>query len=163
MRIIAALFLVTLALVAGQSSAGQGGSPKPPDTLVITVNEPTFKAGSMVAITVHFTNMSKQPMDASGTFSDETGLDSNFLFDVRDPKGHLAAKRAYLHPELWSGHAILDRVVKPDETLSEEQDISRLYDMTKPGKYVIQASRAIPKEMGGGVVRSNVVTVTVTP
>jgi hypothetical protein len=165
MKIMAALFIVTatVALVAGQSSAGQGGSAKPPAALVITTEQPTVKAGSMVAITVHFTNTSKQPIDAGGTFNDATGLDSNFLFDVRDDKGHLAAKRAYRHPELWSGHAILDRVVKPDETLSEEQDISRLYDMTKPGKYVIQASRAIPKEMGGGVVKSNSVSVTVTP
>jgi hypothetical protein len=163
MKIMAALFLVTAALVAGQNSAGQGGSAKPPAELAITTERPTVKAGSVVAITVHFTNNSKQPIDASGTFSDATGLDSNFQFDVRDANGHLTPKRAYQHPELWSAHAILDRVAKPDETLSEEQDISRLYDVTKPGKYVIKASRAIPKEMGGGVVKSNAVSITVTP
>jgi hypothetical protein len=38
---------------------------------------------------------------------------------------------------------------------------SKLYDMSRPGKYLIQVSRVVPKELGGGVVKSNAVTVTV--
>jgi len=163
MRIIATLLTVTMVLFVGQNSAGQGSSAKPPFAIVITVDTPTVKSGSMVSIKVRLTNASNQPLDASGSFSDMTGLDSNFLFEVRDNQGHLASKRIYPHPEVAGGHAILDRIVKPDETLAEDQDISRLYNMTKPSKYMIQASREAPKEMGGGVVKSNVVTVTVTP
>ena len=160
MRIIAALLLATAPVVL---VAGQGSSAKSPVTIVITTEQLKVKAGSTVSIKVRLTNTSNQPLDASGSFSDLTGLDSNFLFEVRDNQGHLVAKRVYPHPELAGGHAILDRIVKPGETLAEDQDISRLYDMTKPGKYMIQASREIPKEMGGGVVKSNVVSLTVTP
>jgi hypothetical protein len=160
MRLIVTLLLVTvpMALVNGQDR-----SVKQPFAIVISAEEQTLKAGSTVSIKVRLTNTSSQPLDASGSFSDLTGLDSNFLFDVRDNQGHLAPKRIYRHSELAGGHAILDRIVRPGETLTENQDISRLYDMTKPGKYVIQISREIPKEMGGGVVRSNTVAVTVTP
>ena len=33
--------------------------------------------------------------------------------------------------------------------------------MTRPGNYTIQVSRAVPKELGGGTVKSNVLTITV--
>ncbi|MGB6499412.1 MAG: hypothetical protein WBF09_20615 [Candidatus Acidiferrum sp.] len=161
-RIIAALFMVTVVLVPGQNTAGQGNSAKPPFKIVIAVESATIKAGSGVSINARLANTSNQPLDASGCYCGPSGLDSLFTWVVRD-KGHLTAKKVYPHPELATGEVILDRVVQPGSELSGDQDISRLYDMTKPGKYVIQASRAIPKEMGGGVVKSNAVTVTVTP
>jgi hypothetical protein len=83
------------------------------------------------------------------------------MWDARDNK-HPTTKKVYPHPELATGSAILERIIQPGGEISVDQDISRLYDMTKPGKYVIQASREIPKEMGGGVVRSNSITATVT-
>jgi hypothetical protein len=163
MRIIAALFMVTVVLVAGQNTVGQGNSAKPPFTIVIAVESATIKAGSGVSINARLANTSNQPVDASGCYCGPAGLDSAFTWEVRDDKGHLAAKRVYPHPELATGSAILNRIIQPGGEISGDQDISRLYDMTKPGKYVIQASRAIPKEMGGGVVKSNPVSLTVTP
>ena len=167
MRIIAALLSVAVVLVAGQNSAGQGsaghGSAKAPFAIVITVETPTVKAGTGVSIKVRLTNTSSQPLDASGCYCGPSGLDSTFTWEVRDSSGHLIAKRVYPHPELATGSPILDRIIQPGGDISGDQDISRLYDMTKPGKYVIQASRELPKEMGGGFVKSNAVSVTVTP
>lgn len=40
--------------------------------------------------------------------------------------------------------------------------VTKFYDMSRPGKYTIQVSRAVPKELGGGTVKSNAITVTVT-
>jgi hypothetical protein len=33
--------------------------------------------------------------------------------------------------------------------------------MSRPGKYTVQVSRAVPKELGGGTVKSNTLTITV--
>jgi hypothetical protein len=41
--------------------------------------------------------------------------------------------------------------------------ISRLYDLSQPGDYTIQLSRAVSDDPKNGVVKSNVITVTVTP
>ena len=73
----------------------------------------------------------------------------------------MVAKRIYPHPELAPSSAILDRIVKPGESIAGSQDISRLFEMSRPGKYVIQASRRISDEKDSEVVKSNKVTVTV--
>lgn len=166
-RTPAALLSVAVVLLAGQNSVGQTSAAqratKSPIAIAITVETPTVKAGTGVSIRASLTNNSNQPLDASGCYCGPSGLDSAFKWEVRDSSGHLASKRVCPHPEVATGSPILDRIIAPGGAISGDQDVSRLYDMTRPGKYVIQASREIPKEMGGGVVKSNVVTVTVAP
>ena len=99
--------------------------------------------------------------DKSGCYCGPSGLDSYLTWEVRDDQGHFAAKRVYPHPELATRSAILERIVKPGESLAGSQDISRLYDMSRPGKYVIQASRRVSDTKDAYVVKSNKVTVTV--
>jgi hypothetical protein len=159
--------LVAAVLFGYQNSVGQvraaPGSAKPPLAIVIAAASTTLKAGTGVSIRASLTNNSNRPLDASGCYCGPAGLDSAFTWEVRDSSGRLTRKRVYPHPEVATGSAILDRIIQPGGDISGDQDISRLYDMAKPGKYAIQASRDVPKEMGGGVVKSNVVTVTVIP
>lgn len=145
-----------LVLVLGRGAAAQG-EPKPPITITLT---PETITGAAVSVRTVLTNNSKQPFDASGCYCGPAGLDSLFKWEVHD-NGQLAAKRVYPHPELATGKIILDRVVKPGGQLSGSQDISRLYDMTKPGKYTILAIVGLPKQMGGGTIKSNTITITV--
>jgi hypothetical protein len=167
MRTPAALLPVAVVLFASQNSVGQTDAAqrpaKSPIAIAITVETPTVKAGTGVSIRASLTNNSDRPLDASGCYCGPSGLDSAFTWEVRDSSGHLASKRVYPHPEVATGSPILDRIIAPGGDISGDQDVSRLYDMTKPGKYLIQASREVPKDMGGGVVKSNVVTVTVAP
>jgi hypothetical protein len=142
---------------------GQNKNPKEPFTIVIKVETPIVKTGSAVSVNGRLTNTSNQPIDASGCYCGPSGLDSYLTWEVRDDKGHLAAKRIYSHPELATSSAILDRIMNPGERLAGSQDISRLYDMSRPGKYVIQASRQTPDGRDAHVVKSNKVTVTVIP
>jgi hypothetical protein len=41
--------------------------------------------------------------------------------------------------------------------------VSRLHDMSRPGQYVIQVSRYVSDNLKDGVLKSNIITVTVTP
>lgn len=159
MRILAALLLVATSAVL---VLAQDRAAKQPFTIAISPVNATVKAGADVWIKVQLTNTSKQDLDTSANISDLTGLDPNFVPQVRDSRGHLAPKRVYPHPELAGGHPVLDRILRPGENLAEEQNVSRLYDMTRPGEYVIQVSRDVPKELGKGTVKSNTITITVT-
>ncbi len=134
-----------------------------PFTLVISSEAKSVKVGSAVEIKLSLTNDSAQDIDASANISDLTGVDPNFIFEVRDAAGMLVAKRRYEHPELATGHAMLNRVIKPGKTLEETADIGRLYDMSRPGEYNIQASRRSSENEKDAVVKSNKIRITVTP
>jgi hypothetical protein len=134
-----------------------------PFTLVISSEAKSVKVGSAVEIKLSLTNASAQDIDASANISDLTGVDPNFIFEVRDAIGNLVSKREYEHPELATGHALLNRVIKPGKTLEEKADIGRLYDMSRPGEYSIQASRRASENEKDGFVKSNKIRITVTP
>jgi len=112
-------------------------------------------------VVVKITNHSTERLDESGSISGMTGLDPNLGFDVRDTRGNLIARKAYEHPELATGHPV-NRSIESGETLTEEQNISRLCDITQPGSYVVQVSRSRFGGTTSGVVKSNKVTIVVT-
>lgn len=159
MWILLILMLVSVTPVhaSRQNTTAKG----PPFTIVITVETPVVKAGSSVSVVGRLTNTSSKPLDASGCYCGPSGLDSYLTWEVHDDKGRLAAMRVYPHPELATSSAILSRFVKPGESLAGSQDIGRLFDMTRPGTYVIQASRRVSDEKDSAVVKSNKVTVTI--
>jgi hypothetical protein len=159
MRIISVLVLAAAALAFPL----RFHAANKPFSLVISSESKSFKAGSAVVINVSLTNNSDKDIDASANISDSTGIDPNFLFDVRDAAGNLVAKRVYKNPELSTGHAMLGRLIKPGRTFEENADLNRLYDMSRPGEYDIQASRRASENENDGVVKSNGIRIAVTP
>ena len=160
MRTLLIVLLVT-SLVAPVS--GQGTAPRQPFTIVIKAERPSVKAGTGVWVNVNLTNTSNQDIDTSANISSLTGIDPNFVFDVRDAAGNLVPKVVYEHPELADGKLIMDRLVKPKESLIEQEEVSRLHDMSRPGQYLIQVSRPVSKNKKDDVVKSNKITLAVTP
>ena len=153
MRIPFALLLVVVSAlfaVAGTHAAKQ------PLTIDISADKSTVKAGSPVWIKVHVTNTSKKELDFSASVNNMTGADPNYRFDVRDEAEHAVAKRVYEHPELATGSPV-SRTLKPGESYSDDQDVSRVIDMSRPGQYAIQVSWT-----KDAAVKSNTITVTVT-
>jgi len=51
---------------------------------------------------------------------------------------------------------------RPNESTKENIALSDLYDLSHPGQYTIQVSRAVSDKPKDGVVKSNTITVTVT-
>lgn len=100
----------------------------------------------------------------SCTFYAETrylsgGASQTSLAAPTDEHGKLVPQRTYPHPELGSLGSVRFNTIPPGETVTEDQEVSVLYDMSKPGKYTIQVWRRNPKYE----IKSNKVTVTVTP
>ncbi|MGA9056701.1 MAG: hypothetical protein WB763_09360 [Terriglobia bacterium] len=161
MRILTAMVIVVALAVLAPCQDRQA---RKPFTIAISAGSSATKAGSSVDINIRLTNNSSEPLDCSGSFYDLTGQDSNFIYEVRDEHGRMVSKRAYPHPELAAGKAILGRTIRPGESITESQDVGRIYDMTKPGKYVIQVSRPVSfTNQKAGVVKSNKATITVAP
>jgi hypothetical protein len=129
----------------------------PPYKIAITAESPTVVAGSDVSIKVSLTNTSDQDV-YEGAMYKIGDLDSTFRFEVRDEHGKLVPKRTYPHPELMAG-SVRFRTISREETYTQDQLVSALYDMRKPGKYTIQVWRRDPEYD----IKSNVVTITVTP
>jgi hypothetical protein len=144
----------------GMNFAPQPRTDKQPFVIVIAAENSVITPGADVWIKVSLTNSSNRNLDDSGSYSGQTGLDTNFQFDVRDQKGELVSKRRYEHPELATGTPI-NRTLRPGEIVTQKQRVSSLYDMTQPGKYTVQVSMPIPKGLGIGSVKSNSVTVTI--
>jgi hypothetical protein len=135
-------------------------SNNPPFKIAITAESPTVVAGSDVSIKVSLTNTSDKDV-YEGAMYKIGNLDSTFRFEVRDEHGKLVPKRTYPHPELATG-SVKFRTIARGETYTQDQLVSALYDMRKPGKYTIQVSRRIsdnPKDD----IKSNIITITVTP
>jgi len=132
-----------------------------PFKIAITAENPTIAAGGDVSIKVSLTNTSNLAVYEGVMYMNGIELDSTFRFEVRDEHGKLVPKRTYPHEELRTGKVIF-RTISAGQTLTQEQRVSALYDMRKPGKYTIQVSRGVsdnPKDD----IKSNIVTVTVAP
>ena len=154
MKSAALLLLLSWMPLAAQNAVEQ------PFTLTISAPTQSVKAGSDVWVVVKIANHSTETLDESGSISDMTGLDPNLVFDVRDTRGNLIAKKVYEHPELATGRPV-NRSIGPGETLAEQQNISRLYNIAAPGSYVVQVSRSRSGGPASRVVKSNKVTIVV--
>jgi len=108
MRKLCLLLLMT----SGVFSLGRSQSAKQPFAITISPESQTVRTGSEAEITVHLKNTSDRELDISANISDLTGVDPNYTYEVRDSSGSLVPRRAYKHPELATGHAVL-RTVAP--------------------------------------------------
>ena len=133
-------------------------SNNPPFKIAITAENSTVVAGTDVSIKVSLTNTSDH--DVYGGIMYERGnLASIFRFEVRDEHGKLVPKRTYPHPELGFPGSVEFSNISRGETWTQNQEVSALYDMRKPGKYTIQVWKRDPDYD----IKSNIVTITVTP
>ncbi len=137
-------------------------SSNPPFRIAISVESSTVVAEADVWIKVKLTNTSDQAVSEGVGYISGTNLDSTLRFEVRDEHGKLVPKRAYPHPELGYPGSVRFRTISRGETLTQDQRVSALYEMRKPGKYTIQVSRRVSENPKDNI-KSNIITVTVTP
>jgi hypothetical protein len=153
--------LACLALV-GAVCAGAAQSP-----FSLTIQDqlygPTVKLGSHVELKLTLTNTS-----ASGiTFWDRNRL-CDYQLDIRDGSGRPVPETSFKSElKCGSGFRVAFgknqiRALKPSESFTDVIFIDEAYELSHPDKYTIQASRAIPPELGRGSVRSNIITIAVT-
>jgi hypothetical protein len=130
-------------------------------SLSIAAQEETAKTGSEIKIKTTLTNVTKHDL----TFFD-TNRDCDYPVEVRNDNGNPAPETEYKQQlrckEGPSDGRIIMVNLKPQEARHDEIVVTRLYDLTRPGKYFVQVLRKVPKELGQGTVKSNILTITVT-
>jgi len=152
-------------LLAAQSSAPIK-EREPRFSIAINAPSNTVKPGSQITVNATLTNKAKDTiyLDASAPWMAEL----DFRVEVHDVQGNLAPLTDY-------GRLVLKNegevpivenngslaVLHPGDTFKREIVVSKLYDLTQPGKYTIQAQR--PDDANGTIAKSNTVNVTVTP
>ncbi len=129
-----------------------------PFSVTLTTEKPVVKAGEEVWVRIQLTNKSKR--DVNCTSADVGPVNLSYQYDVHDSAGN-PVKKVIAHPELIPGHFRFCNL-KPGESITNDNRVSWLYDMTRPGKYVIQVSRVISDNEKSVVVKSNTITITVT-
>ena len=130
---------------------------KPPFKIAITSAPASTMAGADISIKVSLTNTSDHDV-REGVGYGRGNIASIFRFEVRDEHGKLVPKRIYPHPELDGMGSVRFGTIHRGETWTQDQEVSALYDMRKPGKYTIQVWKRDPNYD----IKSNIVTVTVT-
>jgi hypothetical protein len=131
---------------------------EPTVSLTMVAVRDTVKPGSPVVVRVMTKNISNKPVNRSH-FRDAI---YNFVIFVKDTAGNPAPEteefqrinKLRKQGEV-SASIVLGHPLKPGETAEESIDIAEYYDLTRPGQYTIQAQQ--------GPLKTNIVTVTVTP
>jgi len=156
------MLLIGATSVSWPSASAQ--PPQPPFSITISAEKTEVKTGSEVFIKIQMKNTSGHEVDCS--MAPTNGWDAAYQYDVRDTHGNLAERKLLApgHPEIKEDSSIWPCILKPGESNNFDSYIGRRNDMSRPGKYVVQVSRLIVSgHKESGMVKSNTITITVTP
>lgn len=154
--LVRVLTLVILTLCATDTVRGN----TQPFTLILEAEENPVKAGSEVKVEITLCNSSNRAMHMSYGLSE---LD--YAFEVRDSQDRIPPETEFARKSKGRGYFSSDHLfyLQLGESLPKAPlVVSKFYDLSRPGKYTIQVSRAVPKELGGGTIKSKAITITIT-
>ena len=162
--------VVMLLMASGILTFGQD-TPVDPFTVVISTRNPVVKSGEEIEVKIALTNTSDKELSIAAVIDSDTGLSKNYRFEIRGSNGKLLAKKAYppraLPPGEVEGPSTVNNFsvggLKPGATSFEERSLMQAYDLEAPDTYHIQLVRYVPGNPKHPGVRSNTITVTVTP
>ena len=122
--VAATIFLVMVARAIATT-------PAAPISLEIAIPSTGVKVGSEIRVTVTVTNVTAEPIDiAVGT------AELMYKIELRDVSGNSVPQRKYIRT-LTLGPLKLG----PGESHHDELVLSRIYDLSHPGTYVVQVRR----------------------
>jgi hypothetical protein len=149
--------LILTILAACAASSAQNSTA--PFTLTLEAEENPVQTGSEVKVDITLRNSSNRAMHISYGLSE---LD--YVIEVRDSQNRIPPETEFARKSKGRAYFSNDQVfyLQPGESLPKAPlVVSKFYDLSRPGKYTIQLGRAVPKELGGGTIKSNVVTLII--
>jgi hypothetical protein len=149
------VFVTFVACACAQASTANASF-----SIAITPVHPNVTARDDVWIELTIKSLTDRSIVLGSSTDGNTNMDPNFVVEVTDEFGNPVPKVKYPVPP--SGHPV-SRTLDPGATMTEQEPVSRMFDMSKPGKYTIQASGPITDPPEASIVKSNKITVTVSP
>ena len=136
-------------------------------SLTITAPAFTIKVGTDLHLRATVTNTSDRTIGFIRSPGTEPEEGFRYEIDVQDAQGQPAPPSAYVrdlqNKKTVTFESRVARWLKPGESFVDEIDVTRLYDLSHPGKYTISIAREVPpaQNLGSSKVRSNSIVVTV--
>lgn len=134
-----------------------------PFSLAIEATQQRSQLGSPVEVKLTLANTSRTQISLL-----DTNRGCDFQLEVRDSHGQLAPEtKAKRDLKCGAGFIVtvgrrILRALKPGDSYEDVMFVNQFYELSRPDDYYIQVTRKIPKELGQGTVKSNLVVVTVT-
>jgi hypothetical protein len=167
MRVFRMLSSTMLGVLLG----GLAGAAEPELSLTVSVAKDGVKVGAEVRLRILLTNLTNHQITL-GRLNHPDGLENEYSFDVRDSQGRSVPLTRYgraVHGTPDEGDERHDcgdcsgvtQDLEPHEKITDEIAVSKIYELTRAGKYTIQVSRP-QGDNSHAIVKSNTITVTIS-
>lgn len=156
-------FLVLWILFAMGSQSAPPASSSAPFQLTVEPETASVASGDKIVLRITLTNTSEKDLGfRQRARADEAEWD--YSIDVRDEKGDAVNQTNFGRNRLQIMTMFSARVktVNPGQSLKEGVTLSKLFDLTIPGRYTVQVSRHAQDNDSGQLVKSNTATIIVT-
>jgi hypothetical protein len=130
-------------------------------SLTIASTQTEVKGGTEATVSTTLTNTSNRAI----TLEFRSPL-CDYTVEVRDTTGALAPDTDLKRKSDCTNHASGRDVIaplNPNGSMKDVIPVTALSDMSQPGKYFVQVTWKAPKELGGVLVKSNAIAITVVP
>ena len=139
------------------------GPAKDSFTLRIELDRATFTQGKEIPVYAFLTNTSARQI----TVPSPGSWDSDYGVEARDEHGIIAPYTMGGRERSEQATRVGDRkpslLTVPGHSFSGQIEIDKRVEMTVPGTYRVQLWWPVPGELGGGEIRSNVITIVIAP
>lgn len=153
-------FALLLMILAFTCTYARSQAPRGELTISISTDTPTVTSGANVWVNIVMKNTSDRKLSCMSAYTNNH-VDVSFLYQVAGPSGKPAGKRKPKHPVLARAGSIYPCMFGPGQTTRPVRSlISSIFDMTRPGKYIVRVSRRTTQHTW---VHSNLIHITVTP
>jgi hypothetical protein len=135
-------------------------------SVTIGTQHEVVKSGEDFHLLITITNTSDREIKFAEVPGDPPAAEFQSSIEVRDNKGRSATETEYARSLKKNPRPRGSRVtwvLRPGESLEEDAALTRLFDLRRPGTYTISAYRKTPEHLGMGTVKSNTISIVVTP
>jgi hypothetical protein len=135
-------------------------------SITISTPQAVVKGGTEVKVNILLKNTSGHELAVAKALGEVHGEISGYRVDVWDSNGRRLRRTKYGatvegDTDVLGPFSLRTKILQPDTTLNDSLIISKLYDLSKPGKYTIQVYRVDHENKS--VVKSNLIKLTVSP
>ena len=156
---ICTLLLLSAAAFSRTTVQGQANQPF---SLTIAAKKSIIIAGSRLELKVRLTNISNHEIIGSVTYAGGTII--NYQCDLRDSTGAPVQKKEHITrsgPSIPAELSARIRTLQPGESVEDGTFACKEFNMSQPGEYTVQLSEPISGNSDDGIVKSNIITITV--
>jgi hypothetical protein len=152
------VFLVIGNCLSALAQSGRATPTKSVEPFALSISsKPVVALGSPVEIRVRLTN--KSTHDINGSTMHNRGFCPSYVYDIRDQSGNAVQQKESDQAIQGSLRVMM---LKPGESRDETTTINEMFDLW-PGTYTVQLSKPVSDAPGADVVKSNKITITITP